>query len=124
MNIEKLTNNELNSNNSGPSLVELLQKNNEYLQKLLQLKQKEHRQQIIFQTIHIFITLIPWIATLILAYLMWQTILHYFEIVNNNLNVLKSNFDTLHTFIQKITPDFSGVIPKIKETWQNLPFVK
>lgn len=119
--------NENSSNDQAPvepSIIVLLQKNNEYLEKLLQIKQKEQRHATIFQTINIFITLLPWIMTLILGFFVWQNITHYLEILNGNLNVLKSNYDALHGALEKITPDFSGIVPKLKETWQELPFGK
>ncbi len=105
-----------------PSLTELLQKNNEYLEKLVQMKQKELHTGMIFQGINVFILALPWIITLIVGFFVWQNLTQYFQVLNGNLNILKSNYETLHGYVEKITPDFSGIVPKLKQTWQDLPW--
>ena len=103
-------------------IIALLEKNNEYLEKLLTLNEKEHRQAVRARIISIIITLIPWLATMIIGYFLWQTLTHYLESLNHNIDLLKNNFDTFHEFLRKLIPDFSQIAPKLKDTWENAKF--
>ncbi len=105
-------------------IIELLKENNHYLKQLFELERKEHREVVIGHIFHVIITMIPWIAILILGYFVWQSMIHYLDALNNNINTLKGNFDALSTFIQKITPDFGSILPKLKDTWENVQFWK
>lgn len=105
-------------------IIELLKENNHYLKQLFKLQRKEHREAVIAKVFHIILNMIPWIVVLVLGYFVWQTVMHYLDALNNNINTLKGNFDALSTFIQKITPDFSSIVPKLKSTWENIQFWK
>ena len=110
--------------NEAQEIIELLKENNHYLKQLFELKRKEHRQAIIGKIIHVILTMIPWIAVLVIGYFVWHTIMHYLDALNNNINALKGNFDAMANFIQKITPDFSSIVPKLQNTWENIQFWK
>lgn len=112
------------SKNHHDQLIELLQENNHYLKQLLDLKRKEHREAVIGHIFHTILTMLPWIAVLVLGYFVWQTLMQYLDALNSNINTLKGNFEALSDFIQKITPDFGSVMPKLKDTWENIQFWK
>lgn len=112
----------MNPPNENERIIALLQESNGYLKELLQLQKKEHREAIWGTVYHTLINLLPWIAIVIVGYFVWQSIMHYLDALNENINTLKSNFDSVFEFIKKLIPDFSSIGPKIKETWQNIQF--
>ena len=105
-------------------IITLLEESNFYLKKLWDLKHKEHREVVIGRVFHIVVALLPWIAVVLLGYFVWQGIMHYLDVLNNNVNTLKSNFDALFEFFKKIIPDFSKFGDTLKQTWQNVQFWK
>jgi len=105
---------------SSQEIITLLRENNAYLRQLLEFKKKEHRQAGVAQTLHIIVTILPFIVILVIGYFVWQSISHYLEVLNNNVNALKSSYDAMITFFQKLIPDFSKIIPDLNQTWQNI----
>ena len=105
---------------SSREIITLLRENNAYLKQLLEFKKKEHRQAVAAQTLHIIVTILPFIVILVIGYFVWQSISHYLEVLNNNVNALKSSYDAMITFFQKLIPDFSKIIPDLNQTWQNI----
>ncbi len=103
-------------------IITLLEENNGYLKELLHLQKNEHRSRLIAQIINFLATILPFVLILIIGYFAWQAINHYLEILNNNINTLKTNFDALRDFFQKLIPDFSSISSKLNETWQTVQF--
>jgi len=103
-------------------LITLLEENNSYLKELLDLQKKEHRSKTAGQVIHVLTTLLPFILILIAGWYAWVAINHYLDILNNNINTLKANFDALRDFFQKLIPDFSAISSQMKNTWENVQF--
>lgn len=103
-------------------LITLLEENNGYLKELLTLQKKDHRSKVIDRTINILTTLLPFILILIAGWFAWQAINHYLDILNNNINTLKANFDALRDFFQKLIPDFSAIGTKLNDTWESVQF--
>ena|SRR5579883_2390564 len=101
-------------------IIELLEKQNNYLEKISTLVLKEHREAQIGRIIHAFLIIIPAVVILVLGYYLWTSITHYLDIVNNNVNALKSNFDAMTTAFSKFIPDFSKIGSTLQQAWQNL----
>ena len=108
--------------NDSAKIVELLKENNTYLRELLQLKKKEHSEAVFNHAIHIIISVVPALLVAILGYFVWQSLQHYLDVLNENINTLKTNFDLLREFFQKLIPDFSQIVPKLKDTWETVKF--
>lgn len=103
-------------------IISLLRENNSYLKQLLDLQKKEHRSKVTAQVLHVMTTLLPFILILIAGWYAWQTINHYLDVLNNNINTLKANFDALRDFFQKLIPDFGAISGKLKDTWETVQF--
>ena len=103
-------------------LITLLEENNGYLKQILLLQQKEHRTKVLDRTINILTTLLPFILILVAGWFAWQEINHYLDILNSNINTLKSNFDALRDFFQKLIPDFGAIGSKLNDTWESVQF--
>ena len=103
-------------------LITILEENNRYLKELLDLQKKEHRSKAAAQVLHVLTTLLPFILIMIAGWYAWQTINHYLDVLNNNINTLKTNFDALRDFFQKLIPDFGAIGAKLNNTWENVQF--
>lgn len=96
-------------------LIEVLKKNNELLEKMFALQQKEHRAQIWRTVFHIFFTLLPFLIAIGITY-------YLFNLVNQNILALKGNVDALKDFMVNLVPDFSGVGDTLNGVWQDVTF--
>jgi hypothetical protein len=103
-------------------LIALLQENNTYLKQLLELQKKEHFSRVTSQVLNVLATLLPFILIMVAGWFAWQTINHYLDVMNNNINTLKTNFDALRDFFQRLIPDFSGIGNKLQDTWETVQF--
>ncbi len=101
-------------------IMELLEKQNNYLQTIAEILRKEHREAKIGRIIHALLVIIPSIVIVILGYYLWTGITHYLDVMNSNINALKSNFDALTGFFSKLVPDFSKIGSQLDQTWQNI----
>lgn len=110
--------------NENEKIIELLEKQNGYLQTMAGILHKEHHEAQIGRIIHALLIIIPSIVIIILGYYLWTGISHYLDVLNSNVNTLKSNFDALTTFISKLIPDFSKIGPQLQQTWQDIQFWK
>jgi hypothetical protein len=105
-------------------IIQLLEENNSYLKSILELQRKKLRDERNTKILQITVTILPYLALTIAGYIAWQWIAHYMDIMNNNIHALKSNFDTMRDFLQKIIPDFSSISGKIHETWNGIKIWK
>lgn len=101
--------------NSEEKLIELLEKNNQLLEKMLHMQLKEHRAQTWRTVFHVFINLLPFILLAVLGY-------YLFSLVNDNIHALQSNIEALKEFMVGLVPDFSGVGEKLNDVWQDVSF--
>jgi len=108
--------------NEEKSITGLLEENGRYLKEILDILKKRQHSERNDKIIHVLTTLLPFIAIAIAGFFAWQWTNHYMEIMNENINALKSNFDLLRDFLQKLIPDFSAIGDKLKETWQTVTF--
>ena len=111
-------------NEESQEIIALLKENNLYLKNLWELKKKEHRSAVISHVFHLILAILPWVVVLILGYFIWQTIMHYLDALNQNVNVLKSNFDAIYGFLKKLIPDFSKIDSQLQQVWQKIQFWK
>jgi len=105
-------------------IIALLQEQNSYLKTMADTLRKEHREARIGRIVHALLIIIPAIAIVILGYYLWVGIMHYLDIMNNNINALKSNFDAMTTFFSKLIPDFGKIGSGLEQTWQDIQFWK
>lgn len=101
--------------NSQNEIVELLKKNNELLECLLKMKKKEQRAQTWRTVFHVTVSLLPFIIVVFIVY-------YLFRLVNENIQAVQSNVETLRDFMMGLIPDFSGVGEKLEGVWQEIRF--
>ena len=100
-------------------IIILLQEQNQTLQQLLQLQLKKDRDQFRNNLLHFSIQLIPYLALLILAYYIYNSLHGYLDTLNHNINILRDGFLSLQNSLGKLIPDFSGIKNTLENTWQN-----
>jgi hypothetical protein len=103
-------------------IIALLEENGRYLKEILEIQKKRQRSSRNEKILHVVSTLLPFILIAIAGWFAWTWINHYMEIMNNNINALKSNFDLLREFLQKLVPDFGAIGDKLQQTWQSVKF--
>ena len=101
-------------------IIQLLEENNLYLKAILELQKKKHRSERNAKILQLAAILLPYVLLTIAGYFVWQWMAHYLDIMNNNINALKSNFDALRDFLQKLIPDFSSIGGKLQESWNDI----
>ncbi len=105
-------------------IIALMEQQNSYLKTMADLLRKEHREAQIGRIVHALLIIIPAVVILILGYYLWTGVTHYLDVLNNNVNALKSNFDAMTTFFSKLIPDFSKIGSQLDQTWQDIQFWK
>jgi ATP-dependent Zn protease len=99
--------------NFNESILALLEKNNQLLEKIVKMQEKEHRAQKWRSVIHIFMTLLPFLIAIGITY-------YLFTLVNNNIQAVVANIDALKEFMVGLVPDFSGVGDKLNDVWNDV----
>jgi ABC-type sugar transport system permease subunit len=103
-------------------IAELLEKNNALLEKLVDFEKKRQHGERNARIMQAIVIILPYILIAVAVFLMWQWMAHYMDLMNNNINALKSNFDALREFLQKLVPDFGAIGDKLQETWNEVSF--
>jgi ATP-dependent Zn protease len=96
-------------------IIKLLKKNNELLEQLLKMKKKEHRAQTWRSVFHLLINLLPFLLILAVVY-------YLFTLINENIQAMQANINTLKEFMLGLVPDFSGVGDRLNEVWRDVNF--
>lgn len=103
-------------------IAKLLEQNNSLLQELVHIKKKETKTAKRDKIINIVLTLLPYILILIVGYYLWSIIMSYLDSLNQNINALKSGYDSLTQAIGKFIPDMSAISGQLEQTWQDIQF--
>jgi len=101
-------------------VIALLEAQNSYLKTMTEIMRKEHHAAQIGRIVHAALIIIAAGIILGLGYYLWMGVSHYLDVMNNNINALKANFDSMSTFIQKLIPDFSKIGSQLDQTWQTI----
>lgn len=105
-------------------IIALLETQNSYLQSMSDIMHREHREAALARILHSLLIILPTVGIIIAGYFLWSSVNHYLEVMNNNINTLKSNFDAMASFVEKLIPDFGKISSELNQTWQNIQFWK
>ena len=105
-------------------MIALLEEQNRLIKSMADIMIREHRSETINKVIHALLVIIPSAAIIIIGYYLWTGMMHYLDALNNNINLLKSNYEALVAFFQKLVPDFSKIGSGLQQSWQDIQFWK
>lgn len=104
---------------SNQTIIELLEKQNQTLEKVYLLLHKHEQQSLVWGIIKFSLALMPYLALIVVIWYLFRTLQNYLDILNNNVTALHDSFIHLEESVGKLIPDFSQIKSTLGNTWQS-----
>ncbi len=107
------------NNEDAQIIIALLKEQNQYLKFLCSNQKRLNKWHTIQFIYHTLLVLVPLLAIVILGWYVFSLLSEYLDALNNNVNLLKDGYLSIHQSLSDVISDVYGISDKIEQTWES-----